>query len=148
MKKYYAAYGSNLNMAQMAKRCPHAVLIGTARLKHWRLVFKGCLDIEPCYEDELPLGIWEIDEDDEYRLDRYEGYPRFYEKTVLRLPVKFREGGRPRMLDCLIYIMQPGYPERDVTSYYYETCSQGYRDFGFDERTLQRALSRCGRKPV
>ena len=30
MKKYYLAYGSNLNVAQMQFRCPDAVVAGTA----------------------------------------------------------------------------------------------------------------------
>ena len=30
MKRYYLAYGSNLNIAQMQFRCPDAVMAGTA----------------------------------------------------------------------------------------------------------------------
>ena len=32
-KQYYIAYGSNLNVEQMAFRCPHATILGTAELK-------------------------------------------------------------------------------------------------------------------
>ena len=41
MKRYYIAYGSNLNVAQMRMRCPHATILGTAKLKGWELLFKG-----------------------------------------------------------------------------------------------------------
>ena len=41
MKRYYIAYGSNLNVRQMRMRCPHATILGTANLKGWELLFKG-----------------------------------------------------------------------------------------------------------
>ena len=40
-KRYYIAYGSNLNVPQMRMRCPHATILGTANLKGWELLFKG-----------------------------------------------------------------------------------------------------------
>ena len=51
-KRYYIAYGSNLNVAQMVRRCPNAVPIGTAVLEHNTLYFRGSgtgyyLTIEP-----------------------------------------------------------------------------------------------------
>ena len=52
-KRYYIAYGSNLNVPQMQMRCPHATILGTAALKGWELLFKGSktgsyLTIEEC----------------------------------------------------------------------------------------------------
>ena len=41
MKKYYLAYGSNLNVRQMALRCPTAKPVGTAVIKDYELLFKG-----------------------------------------------------------------------------------------------------------
>ena len=32
-KRYYIAYGSNLNVQQMQMRCPHAKVVGTAILE-------------------------------------------------------------------------------------------------------------------
>lgn len=37
----YAAYGSNMDPAQMAQRCPHSPLRGTGWLEGWRLTFGG-----------------------------------------------------------------------------------------------------------
>jgi gamma-glutamylcyclotransferase (GGCT)/AIG2-like uncharacterized protein YtfP len=37
----YAAYGSNLDPAQMAERCPHSPLRGTGWVTGWRLTFGG-----------------------------------------------------------------------------------------------------------
>ena len=51
-KRYYIAYGSNLNVKQMIFRCPGARVIGTAKLEGYRLMFKGSrsgsyLTVEP-----------------------------------------------------------------------------------------------------
>ena len=37
----YAAYGSNMDPAQMAERCPHSPQHGTGWLEGWRLTFGG-----------------------------------------------------------------------------------------------------------
>ncbi len=39
--KYYLAYGSNLNTAQMALRCPEARLFGIGYLDNYELIFHG-----------------------------------------------------------------------------------------------------------
>lgn len=39
--KIYAAYGSNLNHAQMRGRCPDAKYLGSAMLKDQNLIFCG-----------------------------------------------------------------------------------------------------------
>lgn len=38
MKKYYLAYGSNLNIAQMQFRCPDATVVGTAVIPDYELL--------------------------------------------------------------------------------------------------------------
>ena len=40
MKRYYIAYGSNLNVRQMKMRCPKARVIGTAEIRNFELLFK------------------------------------------------------------------------------------------------------------
>ena len=42
----YFAYGSNLNHAGMARRCPDSAPVGPALLKDWQLTFQGVADIE------------------------------------------------------------------------------------------------------
>ena len=41
MKKFYLAYGSNLNVKQMQFRCPDARIVGTAEIPNYQLLFKG-----------------------------------------------------------------------------------------------------------
>ena len=79
-KRYYIAYGSNLNIRQMRMRCPHARVVGTAVIKDYELLFKGSLTgayltIEPKKGGAVPVAAWEVTESDEAALDRYEGFP-------------------------------------------------------------------------
>ena len=62
MKRYYIAYGSNLNVGQMRMRCPHATILGTANLKGWELLFKGSktgsyLTIEKSEGGTVPVAV-------------------------------------------------------------------------------------------
>ena len=41
MKKYYLAYGSNLNMMQMKIRCNNAIPIGTTKLESGTIVLEN-----------------------------------------------------------------------------------------------------------
>ena len=146
-KRYYIAYGSNLNVTQMVRRCPGAKPIGTAELEHNTLYFRGSgsgyyLTIEPKIGSRVPVAVWEVTAEDEKALDRYEGYPRFYYKHDFDLAVTLLDSRTTKELRCFAYIMTDG---RDVglpTPYYMETCIQGYRDFGFDTRILKRTVER------
>ena len=41
MERLYFAYGSNINLEQMADRCPAAEVVGTAVLDGYELLFRG-----------------------------------------------------------------------------------------------------------
>lgn len=74
MKKYYLAYGSNLNVSQMKHRCPDAKPIGTAWIHGYQLLLKGSktgsyLTIEKSENSAVPVAVWEVSEADERRLD-------------------------------------------------------------------------------
>ena len=139
MKKYYLAYGSNLNKAQMRLRCPGASYVGKGVLSNYELLFKGSktgayLTIEKKEGCKVPVGIWEVTEADEKRLDRYEGYPNFYYKEEEELDKK---GSK---LKAFIYIMHEEREFAVPTMNYFRTCLQGYEDFGFDKKYLYEAL--------
>lgn len=101
MKRYYLAYGSNLNLQQMAKRCPRSAPVGTAVLEGFALLFKGSptrgfyLTVEPKGEAKTPVGVWEIDDGDLPALDRYEGYPALYYKRSSGSPSPSGPQGKP-----------------------------------------------------
>ena len=144
-KRYYIAYGSNLNIPQMRMRCPGARIIGTSVIEDYQLLFKGSktgsyLTIEPMEGAEVPVLKWEVTETDEKALDRYEGYPNFYYKKEMTLDIKGIITGKVRRRDAFVYIM---HEERELgipSWYYVNTCLDGYRAFGFDEKYLFDAI--------
>lgn len=140
-KRYYLAYGSNLNIGQMRYRCPSARIIGTAVIDDYRLLFKGSktgsyLTIEPMTGRSVPVAVWSVTEDDEHRLDCYEGYPGFYYKKELAVTVKGIKTGKLRRRRCFVYIMHEKRPLGLPSNAYLETCCEGYMDFGFDPQKL------------
>lgn len=137
--KLYAAYGSNLNHAQMRERCPDAKYLGASMLKNHNLIFCGQPDhsfatIESMEEKEVPIGLWEISARDERTLDRYEGYPNFYHKTVLSAVFDGEE------VHAMVYIMDLAMPAGLPSVMYYDIVEKGYRDCGLDPAYLQAAL--------
>ena len=139
IKKYYLAYGSNLNVQQMKHRCPDAKPIGTAWIKDYQLLFKGSktgsyLTIEKAEKSKVSVAVWDISEVDERRLDAYEGYPNFYYKKEMEVTVNRRK------IKAFVYIMHEERPLGIPSSLYVETCVQGYRDFGFHLKHLRLAF--------
>jgi hypothetical protein len=137
--KYYLAYGSNLNVEQMTYRCPDAKPIGSTQINDYRLLFKGSrtgayLTIEAAPGYKVPVGVWMVSEDDEAKLDRYEGYPHFYYKKQIPLLLK------GKIIMAFVYIM---HEEREIgnpSEFYIKTCTAGYEAFKFDMHILQEAI--------
>ena len=148
-KRYYIAYGSNLNVQQMRMRCPSARIIGTSVLEDHKLLFKGSktgsyLTVEKKPGSSVPVGVWEVTPADEKTLDRYEGFPNFYYKKELTLPVKGIRTGKIRKRRVFVYIMYENRPIGIPSISYMQTCIQGYDDFGFDWAGLLDAYLKCG----
>ena len=141
MKRYYIAYGSNLNVRQMRMRCPHATILGTANLKGWELLFKGSktgsyLTIKECAGSTVRVVIWEVTASDEAALDRYEGFPNFYYKKDIKLQYRGIRTGRRRTVTVFAYIMHEDRPMGVPSGYYMRICMEGYDTFRFDKRVL------------
>jgi gamma-glutamylcyclotransferase (GGCT)/AIG2-like uncharacterized protein YtfP len=139
MKKVYLAYGSNLNLEQMAYRCPDAAVIGSTVLANYQLVFRGnrqcgVATIEMKRGASVPVLLWQITEKCERALDRYEGHPHLYRKKRLMVDLDGDE------LAAMAYVMNEGPPLAMPDAYYYATILHGYRDCGFDEEILKQAM--------
>lgn len=134
-KQLYIAYGSNINLEQMAYRCPHSRVVGTSEIKDFELEFRGVATIVPKENASVPVLIWELDERDLPTLNRYEGWPRLYrqEKLPFELDGKSYEG--------MAYLMNHG-EISPPSQQYYNTILQGYRSFGLDEKYLKNALQK------
>jgi len=94
----YFAYGSNLNLKQMAQRCPQSNLVGKASLQGYKIAFtkyssswdSGVADIIRAADSEVWGLLYEVTEDDLKRLDGYEGHPDYYLRIAI--PVVNEQG--------------------------------------------------------
>lgn len=151
MKRYYLAYGSNLNVQQMRFRCPTARIMGTAVIEGYELLFKGSksgsyLTIEPKEGASVPVAVWSVEPADEAALDRYEGFPSFYYKKEMQVTVTGIKTGKERIRDAFVYIMHEERPLGIPSWHYVETCISGYHSFGFDESLLMEAIRKSRRE--
>lgn len=77
----YAAYGSNMDPAQMMQRAPHSPMAGTGWLEGWRLTFGGedigwegaLATIVEAPDSRVFVVLYDVLPQDEARLDRWEG---------------------------------------------------------------------------
>ena len=87
-EKLYFAYGSNMNLNQMAFRCPDAEVVESVRLEGYRLAFRtngggnGVATILPEEGSYVDGVLWRISERDEQHLDHYEGFPFLYRFVI------------------------------------------------------------------
>lgn len=141
MSKLYVAYGSNLNTIQMARRCPTAKVYGVGVLNNWELLFRGnargcgVATIQRKVGSAVPVGLWEIEPNDENNLDIYEGYPFLYRKK--NVYVTMQDGSKKK---AMVYIMTPGHWPTKPSGAYEDTIRIGYDDFGLDIHFFDDAI--------
>ena len=140
----YFAYGSNINLNQMAVRCPDAQVVEPAVLEGYELLFRGngssfgVATIAPKEGSQVQGLLWKITPYCEMSLDIYEGYPRLYEKQSITLHTK-----SGKQVQAMVYVMTrekerlPTMPTRS----YYTGIQEGFRQNGLSERSLKAALS-------
>lgn len=101
-ERLYFAYGSNMDEAQMAFRCPNSVRLGTGRLDGFRFLIneRGVASIEDRKGSIVHGLLWNISESDGKHLDRYEGVKTglYFKRTV---PVTAQDN---RFVEALTYV--------------------------------------------
>ncbi|BAE86433.1 MULTISPECIES: gamma-glutamylcyclotransferase family protein [Desulfitobacteriaceae] len=137
----YIAYGSNLNLPQMAFRCPTAKVVGASEIKGYELLFRGgrksaVATVEPLKGSSVPVLLWKLKERDLQSLDRYEGFPSFYRKEILEVEL------RGKTVPAMVYIMNDGHPFGSPSDYYLNTILEGYQSAGFDTEFLEQAVEK------
>lgn len=137
----YIAYGSNLNLPQMAFRCPTAEVVGAGEIKEYELLFRGgrnsaVATVEPLQGSSVPVLLWKLKDRDLQVLDHYEGYPNFYRRELLLVELNGKTAS------AMIYIMNDGHPFGAPSDYYLNTILEGYRTSGFDTDSLEQAVEK------
>ena len=129
----YFAYGSNLNLFQMKRRCKDSVFLKKYELKGYRLNFRSkyrAADIEKGKNSQVPGALFEISKSDEKKLDVYEDYPILYKKYY------FSYYGKKVMT----YTMVKKTPFKFPTEKYLNIVKHGYKDCNLEKKYLIRAL--------
>lgn len=144
-EQLYFAYGSNINLEQMAVRCPAATPVCPVALDNYRLAFRGSFNfngvatIIPAQGEKVYGLLWRITLACEQALDRYEGYPRLYGKE--QVTVRDRNG---QQYPVMVYIMarefclDPAEPSQS----YFAGIVQGCKQNGIPVRPLFEAAQR------
>ena len=129
----YFAYGSNLNLFQMKRRCKDSVFLKKYELKGYKLNFRSkyrAADIEKSKNSLVPGALFEISKSDEKKLDVYEDYPILYKKLYFTYYNK----------TVMTYIMVNKTEFRYPTERYLNVVKRGYKDCKLDMKYLKIAL--------
>ena len=131
----YFAYGSNLNLFQMKRRCKDSVFLKKYELKGYKLNFRSkyrAADIEKSKNSIVPGALFEISKSDEKKLDVYEDFPILYKKLY------FTYYNRTVMTYIMVNKTEFRYP----TERYLNVVKQGYKDCKLNFDYLTRALNK------
>jgi len=131
----YFAYGSNLSKKQMLERCPSAKPGFSAVLPNYKLIFTGwsrtlkgaTATLKPMRGERVSGGVWQMEERDLQRLDRYEGYPTEYNRFNVLVITDDGEG-----VKAFTYIKNRPGDEGKPSPEYLATIRQGYKDWGIE----------------
>ena len=140
-EKLYFAYGSNLDLEQMAQRCPDAETVGPVRLENYELRFRGngFATVTPKKGSVVYGLVWKLTPNCEQSLDRYEGYPRHYIKEAVT--VQTADGSK---IPVMAYIMAEPMCRQPALPYprYYRAIQQGFEANGLPVESLEEAWNR------
>src|ERR1700712_4624805 len=129
----YFAYGSNLNVTQMARRCPDARDPRPATLADhdWLINERGVATVEPLDGAEVHGVLWQVSDRDLAVLDSAEGVPVRYRRDSMT--VQTADGPA----DAWVYVdhrvepgpPRPGYLERIIEGAVHHGLPQRWLDF-------------------
>lgn len=131
----YFAYGANLNLRGMKRRCPKAVPHGPAVLKGYRLEFRLYATIVPDEKSSVQGALYTLTPTCWRPLDEYEG--KEYDKITVTVDTP--DGAR----EAFAYVMKAGSlfnsGRMPPSLPYFSEIQRGYADWKFDARALRHA---------
>lgn len=125
--KLYFAYGANLNLNDMAYRCPLAEPVQSLKLKNWQLAFNGVATVQPKEGAVVYGALWKITDNCEDSLDIFEGYPYLYNKVYLE-----QDG-----MEFMVYVMNDDNPA-PPSRHYLNTITEGYKHWSLPTAELHK----------
>ncbi len=132
MGRIYFAYGSNMNPAQMKRRCPDSKALAKARIRGYRLAInaRGVATIVPDETSYVSGVLWKISKTDEFKLDFFEGVKAGkYEKKKMRICIGNNSVSALVYVDC---VSDAGIPREG----YLEKIISGARFFGLGRKYI------------
>ncbi len=131
---FYFGYGSNMNLQGMKSRCPETYfLIGKARLPDYEFFFvkSGVANIKESKGKEVWGVLYKIKEKCLSNLDRYEGYPRFYQRREVEVERNEEE------IKTLVYIIEKDKSIGKPSSSYLDIILEGARENNLPETYIE-----------
>lgn len=141
------AFGSNLDLQQMQRRCGVVDVVGVALLPGHRLAFGGysrtwggaVATVVPARGGLVPGVLYRLDREALGLLDAHEGAPHAYRREQVRV---FAATRRWRKADAyLLNGADGGRPSRA----YLDTIGRAYRAWGFTAKIFTRPLERAAK---
>jgi gamma-glutamylcyclotransferase (GGCT)/AIG2-like uncharacterized protein YtfP len=108
--QYYFAYGSNMNHEQMKDRCPGSRFLKRVYLSNYKFVYDGysslrkgaVANIVRSENDTVWGALFEVDSECLKSLDRYEGFPTYYQKETVEV-----QDDQDKKYNALVYLREP-----------------------------------------
>lgn len=116
----------------------HSTPLTTCILPDYRLLFRGVADIVHCRGQSVAGALYEITQECERALDRYEGFPNLYVKDTFMVRIR----GSKKLREAMFYTMclkTAAPPSR----WYVECIREGYDDWELPHDCLDAALARA-----
>jgi gamma-glutamylcyclotransferase (GGCT)/AIG2-like uncharacterized protein YtfP len=143
-KVLYFAFGSNLDVKQMKRRCPSMKIVANASVSGYKIAFRGysirsgggTATLVKNTKSVSPGVIYQITRDDLWSLDRCEGHPHVYRRTLMTVTTETGE-----QVETFTYLM----PEKDLlvscpSVTYFNRIDRGYGKHKLPDENLNRAL--------
>ena len=131
----YFAYGANLNLSGMQLRCPGCQPLGTGILPDHRLVFRGVADIEPIPDEQVHGALYEITPEHLNSLDRFESYPRLYNRKQVEVVTENGE-----IVTAIVYQMTKRNGYSPPSAGYLGIILSGCRQWGIPEAYIRNVI--------
>jgi gamma-glutamylcyclotransferase (GGCT)/AIG2-like uncharacterized protein YtfP len=142
-KKLYFAYGSNINLDQMARRCPEATVVEPVTLENYELLFRGngggcgVATISPKEGSTVHGLLWNLSPKDEKALDFYEGYPHLYDKQPVN--VRTQNGSEITVMAYVMTREKERIPTEPTVGYF-DGIWEGFEENGLPTHALEQAI--------